>query len=297
MELNFLVQEGMNASTSANAKDFGLLIPPLAVPCNSNMYRIVSGIKDVLIAQRLQVEELTCRVLPEDTPPIRLFRLQAQYLQLQQPSIVEQSLLLNKASKFLSTEELCSLLPLMGYKPQLFKAKSILQLLEMDAAVLHALHCGVVSLKTASKLSSLDNEDRRDIIRLITSYRLGGSKQLKLVEMVIELVKREQTSLKQLLEGWHSSTATKDKENLPQQATTLLSHLYRKGHPLLMAEEDSFTRWSQSLQLPESTRVSHSQAFEDETVELSIRFASRDNLEACWEKIQQTVKEKSIKGH
>lgn len=287
----------MDTSVSTNAKDFELLVPPLAVPCDYHRYRIISGTKDVLVAQRLGLEELTCRILAGEIEAIQRFRLQTRYLQLRQPSIVEQSLLLNKASEFLSKQELCSLLPLMGYKPQLFKVESILQLLEMDAETLHALHFGVVSLKTASKLSFLDRVDRLEMIRLIKSYRLGGSKQLNLVDMVTELLKREQSSLKQLLEDWHSSIEIKDKENLPQQAARLLNHLYRKTHPLLMAEEDTFTKWCQSLQLPESTRVSHSQAFEDETVELTIRFANRDTLGTCWEKIEQVVLANSIKGH
>lgn len=238
---------------------------------------------------------LTCRVLAVDMPAYQRFTLQIQHLQLQQPSIVEQSLLLSKAREHLTEEELCTMLPLMEIKPHRFKVESMLQLMEMDAVTLQALHKGEISLKTVSKLSSLNKEDRHAIISLIQSYRLGGSKQHKLAEMVVELVNREQTSFAHLLSDWYRHTEIKDKENRPQQAATLLSFLYRKCHPQLTAEEDDFNRWISSLQLPKSTRITHSQAFEDENVELSIRFANKDSLASSWKKIQQILQGKSIK--
>lgn len=296
-QLQFLSQVNNDASSSAYSKNFSVLVPPLAIPCNTNQYSIISGMKDVLVAMQEGCGMLTCRVLAVDTPVYERFTLQVLHLQLQQPSIVEQSYLLNKARKHLSEQELCSMLPLMGFKPQKFKVENMLQLMELDALTLQALHIGEVSLKTVSKLSPLNDEDRHQIISLIQSYRLGGSKQLKLADMAVELLKREQTSFSHLLNDWYENTEIKDKENRPQQAATLLSYLYRRCHPQLTAEEDDFNRWILSLQLPESTKITHSQAFEDETVELNIRFANKDSLRTCWNKIHQIVPAKELKEH
>lgn len=289
-QLHFLIPEDIDTTLAASIKRFGILVPPLVTPCRNSQYLLLSGVADALAAQQAGMASITCRALAVDTPAYHRFTLQTLHLHLQgQPSVVEQSFLLSRAREHLSDQELCSLLPLMGIKPSQFKVDSMLNLMQLDPLILQAIHQGEVSLKTVSRLTSLDKGDQDELIELIKTYRLGGSKQLKLADMSVELVKREQASLKTIVSDWRQQAALRDKDNLPQQAAALLTYLYRRCHPLITAAEDDFKQLSQSLQLPDSTRLSHSQAFEDDEVELCIRFAGKESLVACWEKIKDIV--------
>jgi hypothetical protein len=114
--------------------------------------------------------------------------------------------------------------------------------------------------------------DQRELVHQILDFQLGGSKQQKLISHCKELVRREQTTVAQLINQWNEDkgTTSDGRENKPQEAQSLLTWLQRRAAPRSAEAEDAFKHFASSLQLPSNCRLEHTPSFEDDSITLQI---------------------------
>ena len=91
---------------------------------------------------------------------------------------------------------------MMGYKEKLHIPRDLISLLELHPTAQLGLHKGVLSLRAGKKLLLFPSEDQRVLFELINELQLGGSKQQKLIDLILELTKRLQISAYELLKSW-----------------------------------------------------------------------------------------------
>ncbi|MBW2328389.1 MAG: hypothetical protein JRF04_02025 [Deltaproteobacteria bacterium] len=276
---------------SESIDTFGILHPPLLLELDTNNYIVLSGRKRIQISAE-EVDSLitaiviSCRYINK---PLVIFSTLLQHRLIGSPlGIIEQSIFFKKAMACLPTEEIIRFLPMMGYKEKLHIPRDIISLLELHPSAQLGLHKGVLSLRAGKKLLLFPSEDQRVLAELINELQLGGSKQQKLINLVLELTKRSRISTDELLYRWREKE--KDKQhNGPQKVTSLLSWLQRKCSPRSVAEEDNFKKFSRQFELPAGVRISHTLSFEDERVTLSVEFSSRKILEKQWPQIRSLL--------
>ncbi|MCL2340163.1 MAG: hypothetical protein FWC49_00470 [Proteobacteria bacterium] len=234
----------------------------------------------------LKIASVCCRVLAPTVPPVLRYSLQILHEQAvsHQASPIVQAHILRQASQRLSRAELLSLLPLMGHKPQRQVAEELIALLRLAPAAVRAMHQGMLAPKTGKLLKLLSPEDQRSLVDLIETVRPGGSKQFKLVEMVTELCLRHNRSVDELLGPWRQTEHKQD--NPPQRLQGLLHHLTALVWPERTAMEKRFHRFTEAMLLPDGVSLTPSASFEDESVELRLRFADSDMLRRQWERIR-----------
>jgi ParB family chromosome partitioning protein len=197
-----------------------------------------------------------------------------------------QAHLLLQAQQVLTEEQLLSLLPLMGYKPQRHKLKELTALLLLDPSAVLALHQGILSPKSGKLLSRLILQDQRTLVELIELYRPGGSKQQKLVEMVTELSLRDNKPVGDMLREWLPPHQEAAHANMPQWFQALLQTLDERIRPNKAEAEKTFKRFVQELQPPAGMTVEHSLSFEDESLEVHLRFTDSANLREQWGRLK-----------
>jgi len=287
--LYFLHQGQADTIMLNNLQNFGQLYPLLVQQQAENKYHLLAGYQYFTALKMLRIEKFACQILPSSIPPVALFSLQILYnLSSSQSSPILQAHLLQKAQPNLTEEELLALLSLMGYKPQRYKLKELANLLLLAPSAILALHQGILSQKSAKMLTFLTSDDQRHLTHLINVYKVGGSKQQKLVEMVTELALRDSRSVIEIVDNWLQNQDMTT-ENTPQQLQGLLQSLHEQCYPKKTAAEQKFKNLVQELQPPGTITVEHSLSFEDEGLEIRLRFANISTLREKWERIKTII--------
>jgi len=270
-------------------RQFGQTTPLLVREEQPQRYQLLADYPTYRALAALGSDQVLCRVLPRTVSSLSRFSLQIHYEQAASPpaSPIVQAHLLRQACQQLSHDELLSLLPLMGYKPQRYLLDELLALLDLSPAAVRALHQGILAPKTGKLLKLLAPEDQIALVDLIETYRPGGSKQFKLVEMVTELCLRHNRPVRELLKEWEQTEPRQD--NAPQRLQGLLQHLAASVSPQRTDMETRFQRFVDAMQLPEGVTLAPSPSFEDESVELRLRFDNSDVLRQKWEKIRKLL--------
>jgi len=285
-----LLQEGApDTSLIDNLQRFGQTTPLLVWQHTTKQYQLLAGYPTFQAIVALGVEEACCRVLSPSSSPAHRYSLQILHeLAVSPASPVLHAHLLAQAQHQLADDELLALLPLMGYKAQRYLLDELTSLLHLSPAAIRALHRGVLAPKAGKLLKLLSHEDQTILVRLIDTYRPGGSKQHKLVEMVTELCLRDNKPVLELVREWLDQECGKD--NTPQRFQGLLQSLSARHQPEKTKLEQRFQQLVQELHLPEGVTLVPCSSFEDESVEVRLRFADSKTLQEKWEEIKAVIR-------
>lgn len=263
-------------------REFGLLQPLPVQVQHDELFHLLAGQPFLPVLRQLGAREVMCQVFPSDTPVLHLYALQILHgLSTLRTSPILQAYLLNQAQQYLDNESLLRLLSLMGHKPQRSKLQELTALLHLHPASLLALHRGLLLPRAAKLLTRLPSVDQQTLTEVINRFHPGGSKQQKLIEMLCELRLRFQQPIAELISPWLDEHA-EDADNLPQQLHTLLRQLHERCAPHSTQAEKAFQRLLQHLNPPAQLRIDHSPSFEDESMDVTIRFADQTELRHHW---------------
>jgi ParB family chromosome partitioning protein len=275
-------------SLEESIKKVGILHPPLLLKKNSQ-FIILSGRKRIQVVSKHGIENIPCFILDDETSPSMKWQLLLSHAIIGNTlSIIEQANFFCKAESQLTEQQALSLLPLLGIKPHIYKLQEFAMYLKLDQTAIDALHTGHIQAKTGSKLSKLSSEDQQTVVYLINHFKLGGSKQKKLITFVIDLIMRTKRPLKTILSEWEEQQDI-GQDNRPQQAMAFLHWLERQCFPKINAAEQEFQRFHHDLQLPENTILQHTPSFEDNGLTLSITFTSQSEFLNHWENIKKNI--------
>ena len=266
---------------------YGILHPPLLLEHNDNEFTVLSGRKRVQIAAENRNISITALVIEHTVHDQQLiYSTLLQHQLIGAPlSIIEQAVFFQKAMPCLPKKSIVEFLPLMGYKPKPHIPDELISFLELAPAARLGLHKGTISPRTGKKLLLFPLADQQKLAELINELQLGGSKQQKLVDQVLELTKRLRLSVDELLNSRQEEEQDRQL-NGPQKTASLLKWLQQKCSPKSVAAEADFTKFCQQLQLPPGVKLGHTLSFEDKQVTLSLEFASRKHLEKIWPQIK-----------
>ena len=297
-----------------NIQETGLLHPPLLLHHEQQKHSILSGRKRILAANQLGWRTLPCLLLQQHTPNLLKWKTTLNHALIgSQLSCIEQATLFHKAAQELDPDALLSLLPMLGYKKSIRVLETFARALTLCPSLQNALHRRVVHEKHIDLLATFARRDQETITRLIERYQLGGSKQRNLLLACLELCRRQNCSVADIMEEWQQAhqqmgeqedtshrqqkntvlglhEKKKDrKENKPQQITDLFAWLSHRLYPRLHGAEQEFRSFVHEMQLPESCSLLPTPHFEDEELSLTVRFSDQECFRRQWQAIRQVL--------
>jgi len=257
----------------------GVLHPPLVQANDKNDYIIISGFKRIAILQNISPNiQLHCLILPIDCSQEDVYTtLFHHWVTDRQPSIIEQAAFFSKTNKILSKSTLLSFTQQLGYKPTMRIVNDLISLLKLESTVITGLHNGSIHPRSARKIQSLNPMNQKIVASLITTYKLGGSKQQKMIDLGMELIMRKKFSWSDIRDNWLKKEDDKE-QNIPQQSGRLLEWLNEQCYPQSSLAESEFTEFVRSLKLPANATVSHVPSFEGDELWMTIKYANKEEL-------------------
>ncbi|MBM9535745.1 hypothetical protein [Desulfobulbus alkaliphilus] len=270
---------------------------PLPVHEQANgSYHLLGGYASFIVLKNLGLETCFAQILPDSTPPFTLCAVQILHdLPACRANLILQAYILRQAHQYLTRNELSSILALLGYRLNSPKVSDITGLLNLDFEAVRGLYRGLLSLKTGKQLARHSREDQRCMVHLITTYRLGGSKQQKLIELLTELSLRDHCSARHFIDEWRESCQVVS-ENMPQQIQNLLAFLSARSAPASTRAKEDFEQLVHQLRPPNGMTIDHSLSFEDERLVVHLDFADKEALLEKWEQLKEIMAGVYIKG-
>ncbi len=272
----------------------GLLHPPIARRIDQNTFEIVCGARRMRILQKIDAgAEVGCLLVDSalktfdllqilvtdqltggpltDIETARFIRLCKTWCPVQAEKIIE-------SATGVSGDSRCA---------------RYLALLDLEPPVREAVHRGLISPQVASSLASMSPSDRLYLTDLFARLSLNNNKQRRLIDLAQIIAAAGNCSLETLFTRDYPELKQPSLDNIPQTATRLLQDLYERSHPLSSATQKQFLKQSAALNLPRNCSLSHSPAFEQEWVRLSIEFGQFDDCAKTWEKIKVHLQHKN----
>lgn len=272
----------------------GIIHPPFLLQHPDKKFDIVTGHKRLIIADKhLESDKIACYILPENFPKQAILDLLLTDQSSTPLSLAEKAQFIRIATECMTKDEI---IRNFSGKLEISEHTSAIdemeKLLTMNTEIIKEIHGGRLQYKMIRELLRIKNpEDRLALVSLFKTLSLGGGKQKKLFSLIRDLAYRSNRSISDFLQSDELQHILNHKEtNPPQKAQHLGNFLQTKLTPTYLESEKHFANFSKELQLPENCSLSHSRAFETDSLTLSIVFKNSRECRQLLPEIKSVLK-------
>jgi ParB family chromosome partitioning protein len=272
----------------------GLLSPAVITPRNNSLV-IVTGWKRVLACRELSFPTIPCFMLDESEDHKAFQLVILENAAVRDFNTLEMAMILKKLKSFGVEDEILleTHLPLFGIPQTLAHLDAHLAMAEFDDSTKEFIHTKQVSFPVIQHLTELKKEVRAALLPHLR--HLGQNKQKELLEFLLEISKRENIPVLNVLATEAVAHVIHSKSlSPPQKADKIRILLREKRYPAYTAQEASFDTSLKKLEWPEDIAIEHSPFYEEE--DISVRFTFKDSAEfkEKAQKLQKLASENKI---
>lgn len=269
---------------SSSIQRIGLLQPPTLWKQSSGHYLLLCGYARLRAIRKSQPEEtrICGLILEEETPPQQiLYYILEDQLLSGKLSPMEKGYFFHHCLKHMAIDTAAeSFLPLLEEKVQIHTVNTLIKLLQLEPDIQLSVHNETIGMKIALEMLQLNAADRGTLHTLFLELELGGGKQKRLLALSKDLAFREEKTITALLsEAGFGNILIHPEMNQPQKTANLFTTMQKRLFPQSEAAEKDFLKRTNRMNLPPSCSVSHSQAFENDDVTLTLHFNTLSEIE------------------
>jgi len=131
-----------------------------------------------------------------------------------------------------------------------------------------------ITFKTLIRLCDFKKEDRKDIVALFNGVSFTYSYQIKILEMLEEILFRDKSSIKDI---WEKLQIYKYL-NLEKPQKKIVEEMFKFRYPVYTEKEREWQREIKNIKLGKNMKVSHYPFFEKREIELKVFFQNIDEI-------------------
>jgi ParB/RepB/Spo0J family partition protein len=266
-------------------QEVGLLNPIWVRPRpGEGRYQVITGARRLQAAAQLGWQEITARLVPEDTPDffcLLVYLFDNAFTR--GFNLREQASLAARLLEHCDRETVAAkYLPYLGLPPSVAHLERLIKAAGLEAPWQQLAAKGRLCLSAAARLADWDPAGRAAAWPFLDALHLSQSKQEEFLDQVALLARREGLSWSAVLAREELRRALADPDRTPQERTVAVRrHLHRWVYPRLSAAREAFetalTRlgWSRTSRL----RLHPPAAFEGPDYYLEIKFRDAPELQ------------------
>ncbi len=260
----------------------GLINPPLVTRDEKGGFDVVSGYRRILALKALGETKALCKdvtsVLP--SPSDRFLANFYENLATRTFNHIEKAMILHKLRLYVAREEiLASFMPLLGLPSHEETFEFYLKLISLEEAFQFTIATEEISMKGAKALLELDSGSQQVLFHWISVLKFNLNQQMKLIEYVQDISKREDTTISEILcEEPFSKILENPKWNNPQKAKKMLEILKVRRYPRLARARQVIESTLSAISLPPGVDIRYDPFLEDPKYHLRIEFKDGKDL-------------------
>ncbi|MCB1196331.1 ParB-like nuclease domain-containing protein [bacterium] len=269
-----------NAQLERTIKEFGFISPPVLKKKGAS-YRIVSGYKRLLIAQKAGIKEINAFIT--DIDDYKAFKFSVlENTAHRALNIFEISSIIHKLLnefKILKSDIIANYLPLWGYQAYDKIFKQLVILANLSLGQRDALFNAQIESEKSIILSEFP-EDIWDVaITILIDMKPGANKFKHLSETLREIVQREKITYKQLFSEPNIKDIFLDPVRTSSQKFELLrKKLNERRNPVITIVEEEYHKKYAQLQLDKKIKLIHPPGFEGKEFKVELNFKDKNQL-------------------
>ncbi len=269
----------------------GIIHPPV-LRQKEDRYQIVCGRGRLEAARQLGHQEVVCKVLPGWVDDLTCLAISfEENVTTRGFNLVEKALVVEKFLDYLPDEEVIQhILPRLGLAPRYQHLEFLKQLGFLEEEAKELLVAEVLNPQVAVKLLEWDEESRKDFICLIRQLRPSFSRQREIYEILADLARKEEISVKDLIDEEARDIVADERLNPPQKVEKLFQRLRKRLYPTLSRHEAHYQKVARKL-APYGLRLKASPSFEKDSWQIEIKVKKLSELKEKWPEIAALLAE------
>jgi ParB family chromosome partitioning protein len=262
------------------------LIQPVLLREKGDRYQIVCGFRRISVMKELGKSEIESKVFEErEMNAFQLFSLSLhENLTTRGFNAVEKAVALDKLIHCFQIDPAAvikTFLPFFSLEPNEKILKTYLALAQMEDEIKTYVLKEEVSRSNIRRLSTLTPVDRKAVLSLISSLKLGENRLREVLTLFKEISRRNQCREKDVVQRSEIQDVLSQKELTPSQKTervkkVLLDLRYPKMHHM----EKEFEKKRKALNLPHPILLYHSPFFEGRELRVEFQFATMEEYQS-----------------
>lgn len=259
----------------------GILNPPLVVRGEGKTIEIVTGFRRIHALKKLGCDSAACIDLSNTGySDLELLLLNLhENLTIREFNDVEKSMVLVRLMRYLPRDEIEKIYTktLKINRPE--DLDLLVRVDKFDPAVKKSIADKKISLSVAGILSNRDSNTRILLGSLLTYLNLSINYQVQLIDYLIDISHKKQTSISDLLNSNEIKAVLEDENiNIPQKAKSFMDTLRNMRYPVISRAEKDFRATIAKIPLPKGVRIKHPPFFEAPGFTAEISFQDGTDL-------------------
>ena len=272
-------------SLQSSIQEIGL-IQPVILREKGDRYQIVCGFRRIRVLGELQIPEAVSRIVREnEVEEFKLFSLTLhENLTTRGFNAVEKALALDKLIHYFRIDPTVAIrtyLPLLALETNEKILETFLSLARMDDDIKRYVVKEEVSRSNIRRLAAFATEDRKAVLSLISSLKLGENRLKEVLTLLEEIAKRERCLLKEIVDRPEFRAIISHQELTPSQRTDRVkTALMNLRFPRRHQVEEGFEQKKKALDLPPSVSLQHDPHFEGKRLKMELQFETLEEYQS-----------------
>jgi len=260
------------------------LIQPVLLRKKEDQYQIVCGFRRVSVLKELGIREVESRILGEsERDELELFSISLhENLTSRGFNSVEKAITFYKLVHHFQIEPSAVIqryLPLFSLEPNEKILGTYLSLAEMEDEVKRYVLKEEVSRSNIRLLASMSSQDRMALHPLLSRLKLGENRLREMLTLLNEISRREQVSIKEIIDHPEIQAFLSQKELTPIQRTERVKRvLMDLRYPKMRRMEEEFEKKRKGLNLPSGVSLHHPPYFEGNGLRIEFQFQTSEEF-------------------
>ncbi len=262
------------------------LIQPVLLRETSNRYQIVSGFRRISIFREMGYTEIDSRSYREnELDELGLFSVSIhENLTTRGFNTVEKAMTLEKLVYRLKIDPpvlIKEFLPLLDLETNEKILNTFLSLAKMEEDVKEYVLREKVSRSNLRRLAALSVEDRKAVLPLLTSLKLGENHLREMLTLLVEITKRDHSRVMEVVDHPELQAILSHPEFTSTQKTEKVKKvLLNLRYPRMSQLEEQFEKKKRDLTLPSNISLNHPPFFEGKGIRIGFQFQSIEEYQS-----------------
>lgn len=258
------------------------LIQPVLLRKKEDHHQIVCGFRRISLTKELGKLEIESKVVAEkEMDEFQLFSLSLHENQTTRGfNTVEKAIALDKLIHRFQIDPavvIKTFLPFFSLEPNEKILNTYLSLAQMEDEIKTYVLREEVSRSNIRRLSTLTPDNRRAILSLISSLKLGENRLREVLTFLEEISRRNRCEGKDIVQRPEIQAILSQKELTPSQKTERIKKVLTDlRYPKLNQLEKTFEKKRKELNLPSNVSLHHPPFFEGKRLKIEFQFETKE---------------------
>ena len=258
------------------------LIQPVLLRKKEDHHQIVCGFRRISLTKELGKLEIESKVVEEkEMDEFQLFSLSLHENQTTRGfNTVEKAIALDKLIHRFQIDPAAvikTFLPFFSLEPNEKILNTYLSLAQMEDEIKTYVLREEVSRSNIRRLSTLTSDNRRAILSLISSLKLGENRLKEVLTFLEEISRRNRCEGKDIVQRPEIQAILSQKELTPSQKTERIKKVLTDlRYPKLNQLEKTFEKKRKELNLPSNVSLHHPPFFEGKRLKIEFQFETKE---------------------